>query len=729
MHLGRFTFILMDYNKGSNKPLNYNYNYNHNNYNHNHTNNFHYNHNHNHNYNYKDNQSQSQYQSHNPQNIKKVKKSKEKFIAVPPGFESMKSNGSGSGGAPEATQYPNVPSIPVVMAVPFGGYLPLYPPMPFPSGNTSMGMNFDYWWPQTENPTTATAGVFSLQDLEKELLQDAKTSVDNTPTPSPTPLTHDMSLKKPIPSPQHEIPMPKSPELPAKRSPRVGNAGVHGSAEKDLGGGCEEVPLKGSMQEGMVMTSIEEGNTKHAVEALHKGMGDVNGSDWEDEYLKNGNGDIEGMRKKPETAAPLKKSRNGNSKGGSNSNSNCVSSNLHVTANMNQNYKNWNPRANLGPSKSLNTTPEKYKNANPAPQTERKRVNKANNTQNFPVQTLSPEISSAISIEIENLYQTLQPTQQEIQQRNNLVRRLEELVQSIFPDHSPSIHVYGSSGNGLLCTKADLDICLNIDISAGSPLEILSKLSDNLLKNNMKNVKPLMLARCPIIKFQDPETDISCDVCLNNELAIRNTKLLADYMSLDDRVKKLAVCIKYWAKRRKINETYEGFLSSYSYVIMLINFLQRRKPPILPSLQQHKKPPHPNPSNLVEGFDCYCYPHLSDLQSTSKANSENLGELLFGFFKLYAFHFKYKEHVISIRTIKYLDKADKEKEWEVRCGNKRTHNYFTLEDPFEITHNLARNTDIDQLKVLKYEFSRASWCIANGEKLSKVSALFKYINQ
>ena len=32
--------------------------------------------------------------------------------------------------------------------------------------------------------------------------------------------------------------------------------------------------------------------------------------------------------------------------------------------------------------------------------------------------------------------------------------------------------------------------------------------------------------------------------------------------------------VKYWARCRRVNTTYEGTLSSYAYVLMVIHFLQ-----------------------------------------------------------------------------------------------------------------------------------------------------------
>ena len=79
---------------------------------------------------------------------------------------------------------------------------------------------------------------------------------------------------------------------------------------------------------------------------------------------------------------------------------------------------------------------------------------------------------------------------------------------------------------------------------------------------------------------------------MNNILAIVNTKLLRDYMEVDGRLLKLAFIVKHWAKRRQVNDSYRGTLSSYCYVLMCIHHLQMRQPPVLPCLQSIQPPTH-----------------------------------------------------------------------------------------------------------------------------------------
>lgn len=79
---------------------------------------------------------------------------------------------------------------------------------------------------------------------------------------------------------------------------------------------------------------------------------------------------------------------------------------------------------------------------------------------------------------------------------------------------------------------------------------------------------------------------------MNNSLALINTKLLLDYSAINSRLLQLAFIVKHWAKRRQVNDSYRGTLSSYCYVLMCIHHLQTREPPVLPCLQAIQPPTH-----------------------------------------------------------------------------------------------------------------------------------------
>ncbi|EOX96152.1 Nucleotidyltransferase family protein isoform 5 [Theobroma cacao] len=160
------------------------------------------------------------------------------------------------------------------------------------------------------------------------------------------------------------------------------------------------------------------------------------------------------------------------------------------------------------------------------------------------------------------LYESLIPPEEERAKQKQLLALLEKLVCKEWPE--ARLYLYGSCANSFGVSKSDIDVCLAFNEMDVNKSEILLKLADILQSDNLQNVQALTRARVPIVKLMDPATGISCDICINNVLAVVNTKLLRDYAKLDARLRQLAFIVKHWAKSRGVNETYQGTLSSYA---------------------------------------------------------------------------------------------------------------------------------------------------------------------
>jgi hypothetical protein len=70
----------------------------------------------------------------------------------------------------------------------------------------------------------------------------------------------------------------------------------------------------------------------------------------------------------------------------------------------------------------------------------------------------------------------------------------------------------------------------------------------------MEKVVCISAAKVPIVKIWDPELKLACDMNVNNTLALENTRMVRTYVEVDERVRPLAMIIKYWARRRMIND-------------------------------------------------------------------------------------------------------------------------------------------------------------------------------
>jgi DNA polymerase sigma len=116
---------------------------------------------------------------------------------------------------------------------------------------------------------------------------------------------------------------------------------------------------------------------------------------------------------------------------------------------------------------------------------------------------------------------------------------------------------------------------------------------------------------------------------------------------------------------------------------MIVHYLQTVNPPILPCLQSYKRTV--NDCDKIKEYDCWFYPNINELINYGQTNQLSLSELLAGFFKFYAHEHDFQNDIISIRIGGIIKRKDKV--W-TESGKKDFH-LLSVEDPFEITHDLG----------------------------------------
>jgi len=226
-------------------------------------------------------------------------------------------------------------------------------------------------------------------------------------------------------------------------------------------------------------------------------------------------------------------------------------------------------------------------------------------------------------------------------------------------------------------------------------------------------------------------TGIQTDINFFNPLGIHNTTLLRCYSLCDPRVEPMILFVKTWAKRRKINSSYSGTLSSYGFVLMVLHFLVNvARPPVLPNLQSGWRPqgipPASEQPELVDSWPISFWRNEPEIIDAARRglltiNREPLGSLLAGFFHYFASQsqyghrhetFNWMSSVLSLRNPGgILTKADKG--WvkavtEEAEGKRVQHRYlFCVEDPFELSHNVARTVTHKGIVAIRDEFRRA----------------------
>ncbi|GAA5990496.1 hypothetical protein JCM10908_007400 [Rhodotorula pacifica] len=311
------------------------------------------------------------------------------------------------------------------------------------------------------------------------------------------------------------------------------------------------------------------------------------------------------------------------------------------------------------------------------------------------------------------------PQPDEYHAKDQARQYLEKLADQVSP--GAKLLPFGSMANGFALKNSDMDLCcfLAKDAPVRDPSELVELLGRLIEQETNYYVKMLPRARIPIIKLTLPPTPdvpmgMACDIGFENRLALENTRLLLTYAMIDTRLRTLVLFLKVWTKRRKINNPYRGTLSSYGYVLLVIQFLAHvKQPPLLPNLQRISTPDGPAVEETIfEGHDISFFDDLETLPSLFQTtNNETSGELLIDFFRYFSKDFNYAHQVISIRSDKgVLPKIQKgwhtDFEFDPELTVRDQHK-LCIEDPFQLDYNVARTVTRDGLYTIRGEFMRA----------------------
>ncbi|KAL3093109.1 hypothetical protein niasHT_022559 [Heterodera trifolii] len=290
-----------------------------------------------------------------------------------------------------------------------------------------------------------------------------------------------------------------------------------------------------------------------------------------------------------------------------------------------------------------------------------------------------------------------------VQRRTSIQQFVDELQQGFRTEtgvESLQIELFGSVLSGFGSNDCDIDLCLittdstnhekeqhNGNIPQEKRREWLNKLVQYLRKSELYTVISVADARTPIVKFEyHGEEGFHGDISVENGLALYNTELLRLYTHFDNRVSPLGFAVKRWAKLYGINDASAGSISSYAYVVMLIHFLQRVDPPVLPFLQNDRK------GQLIEGWNVSFNRQLPE--QFSNKNTQSIAQLFHDFLVFFAFQFDVYSDVAQIRTAKPYNKLMRRR--DLGCGDDQRFR-LCVEDPFDLEHNLTSGVREDTL--------------------------------
>jgi DNA polymerase sigma len=227
-----------------------------------------------------------------------------------------------------------------------------------------------------------------------------------------------------------------------------------------------------------------------------------------------------------------------------------------------------------------------------------------------------------------------------------------------------------------------------------------------------------------LLKIVDNQTKFIIDITVHNMLPILNTNLLRLYSLYDQRFHILGLYIKHWGKINKIHGAADNFLSSYAFLLLLINFLQNIiEPRVLPNLQKVENKEviyeYSQNSEIIK-TNIYYEEDLQKIRTymhtinQGKVNTDSASQLLVKFFEYYAYYFDYAEQKISIHK-------------ELKDCFKKTPDSvaFSIEDPFDPHHNPGKSMLINSAQFNKFITSMKKEInfILNGEYVKRLEKI------
>lgn len=311
--------------------------------------------------------------------------------------------------------------------------------------------------------------------------------------------------------------------------------------------------------------------------------------------------------------------------------------------------------------------------------------------------------TKSISGQIILLYDTLKLTDLEIRLRFHTAYHLEQYFSRLF--ENLRVLPFGSSINGFGKKRCDLDLVLVPDNEKHhnkSRLVFHSKCLKHSDRNETKeflgvlantmyhfipgvfNVRKILEARVPIIKFRYDYTHTECDLSATNMTAIYMTELLNLYGEIDWRVRPLVIAIRVWAKSQEITSDFPGpWITNFALTLLVLFYLQQKK--ILPSLRMLKSYATEADVRYAEnGTNCTFLRNIAKLPAEYKynPNQDTLETLLHGFFEYYA-SFDFHTYGICIREGTEIRKPER--------------SALHITNPLETTLNVSKNVNLVEL--------------------------------
>ncbi|CAO1598526.1 hypothetical protein XANCAGTX0491_002288 [Xanthoria calcicola] len=232
--------------------------------------------------------------------------------------------------------------------------------------------------------------------------------------------------------------------------------------------------------------------------------------------------------------------------------------------------------------------------------------------------------------EICDFYEFVRPQRFEQVIREDLLQRLQTVVEKQLPDCS--VHCFGSFAAAMYLPNADMDLVVisrtfrtlgrRVAAQSGNQMRNFAGYLQDIGIAKTGSVEVIPSAKVPLVKFVDQMTGIRVDISFENETGLVANDTFSTWKQQFPAMPILTTIIKQFLMMRGLNEVVNGGLGGFSVTCLVTSLLQ----------------------------------NLPRVQSREVIPEQHLGEMLLEFLDLYGNQFDLHRTGISMRPPGYYDK-------------------------------------------------------------------------
>ncbi|ORZ34869.1 hypothetical protein BCR44DRAFT_1435311 [Catenaria anguillulae PL171] len=187
----------------------------------------------------------------------------------------------------------------------------------------------------------------------------------------------------------------------------------------------------------------------------------------------------------------------------------------------------------------------------------------------------SEDPSRRLHEEIVDFAAYMRSTPDETRLRETVLHAVESIVRSVW--RTAEVHTFGSFVTGLYLPHSDLDVTVHTGQTQSDGKRCVYRLADafrRLGTQEFCNLETIAFARVPIIKVVHTLSGFQIDISFNQSSGFVTAKYINDKLTQVPALRWFVLVLKMFLYSREANEVFNGGLSSYTVITMVLGFLE-----------------------------------------------------------------------------------------------------------------------------------------------------------